>query len=63
MTPAQNRRYWKVWGEVKNLLTTWGEYFKDDADAERKAVHREVLGCDKSSKDRRRDRPTLHFSS
>lgn len=51
MTPAQNKTYWRLWGRVRKALTELGDYSKADADAERKAIHREALGKDKSSKD------------
>lgn len=33
------------------MLVEMGDFSKDDADAERKEIHRRALGCDKSSKD------------
>lgn len=51
MTPSQNKTYWRIWGEVRQLLTTLGEYSAQDADAERKAIHLEALKIEKSSKD------------
>lgn len=51
MTPAQHNKYWRMWGRVRKALTEFGDFSKADADAERKAIHREALGNDKSSKD------------
>jgi hypothetical protein len=51
MSPAQNKRYWRIWGDVRKALTELGDFSKSDADAERKAITLEALGEDKSSKD------------
>lgn len=51
MTPQQNRAYWRKWNEVREVLTTVGEFSKDDAEAERHEIHKAALGKDKSSKD------------
>jgi hypothetical protein len=52
MTPAQNRRYWKKWGEVKKLLTTLAEFSAKDAEEQRKLIQASALdGVEKSSKD------------
>lgn len=51
MTPAQHRRYWREWSQIRKLLTGMGEYSAEDADQERKEIHRKALGYDKSSKD------------
>jgi hypothetical protein len=51
MTAEQSKKYWAMWGRVRKALTELGDYSKADADAERKAITREALGLDKSSKD------------
>lgn len=51
MTPQQNRAYWRKWNEVRSVLTSVGEFSKEDAEAERHEIHRAALGTDKSSKD------------
>lgn len=51
MTPAQNNKYWHMWGRVSKALTELGDFSKSDAEAERKAIHLEALGKKKSSKD------------
>lgn len=51
MTDKQKARYWREWGQIRKLLTEQGEFSKEDADAERKEIHRKALGTEKSSKD------------
>jgi hypothetical protein len=51
MTAAQTKKYWNMWGKVRKALTELGDFSKQDADAERKAITIEALGKDKSSKD------------
>jgi len=51
MTPKQTAKYWRMWGRLRTALVNLGEFSKADADAERHAIHREALGCEKSSKD------------
>jgi hypothetical protein len=52
MTPLQNNRYWRKWGDVRKLLTGLGEFSAADADAERKTIQAAALGgVEKSSKD------------
>lgn len=51
MTPQQNRAYWRRWNEVRSVLTSLGEFSKEDAEAERHEITRAALGHDKSSKD------------
>jgi hypothetical protein len=51
MTAAQTKKYWQLWGRVRKALTELGDFSKADADAERHAIHREALGCERSSKD------------
>ncbi|WP_193214974.1 hypothetical protein [Luteolibacter marinus] len=51
MTPKQNRAYWQRWNKVRTLLTSAGEFSKEDAEAERHEIHRAALGKDKSSKE------------
>lgn len=51
MTAQQNRAYWSRWNEVRTLLTSVGEFSKDDAEAERHEIHKAALGKDKSSKE------------
>jgi hypothetical protein len=51
MTPRQNRAYWIRWNEVRSVLTSMGEFSKEDAEAERHEITRAALGKEKSSKD------------
>jgi hypothetical protein len=51
MTTDQTNKYWAMWSRVRKALTELGDFSKADAEAERKAIHREALGKDKSSKD------------
>ena len=51
MSPKQTATYWRKWGRVRKVLIELGEFSKEDADAQRKEIHREALKRDKSSKD------------
>lgn len=44
MSPAQKKKYWCLWGQVRKALTQLGEYSAADADAERSAITVEALG-------------------
>lgn len=51
MTEAQNRQYFRLWGRVRKALVEFGDFSKEDADAERHLIHEAALGKPKSSKD------------
>lgn len=50
MTKPQTSLYWRTWAKVRATLIDLGGFSKEDADAERHAIHKEALGSDKSSK-------------
>jgi hypothetical protein len=51
MTEAQTRQYFRLWGRVRKALVEFGDFSKEDADAERHLIHEAALGKPKSSKD------------
>lgn len=51
ITPAQLGKYRFEWSRVRKALVEWGDFSPSDAEAERKAIQREAIGSDKSSKD------------
>jgi hypothetical protein len=66
MSPAQHGRYWRDWGKIRKMLVEMGDFSKADADAERKQIHIQALGRDKSSKDltnKDLDKIFEHFAS
>jgi hypothetical protein len=44
-------KYRAVWGRVRKALVEFGDFSPADAEAERKAIQREAIGSEKSSKD------------
>ena len=51
ITANQLKKYRYVWGRVRKALVDYGEFSPADAEAERKAIHREAINSEKSSKD------------
>lgn len=51
MTTAQTKMFFTQWRRVRKALTEFGDFSPADADAERKLIQHQALGCDKSSKD------------
>lgn len=47
----QLAKYRFVWGRVRKALVEFGDFSSADAEAERKAIQREAINSDKSSKD------------
>jgi hypothetical protein len=51
ITASQLIKYRAEWGRVRKALVEYGDFSPAYADAERKAIQREAIGSDKSSKD------------
>ncbi len=49
--PSQLAKYRFEWSRVRKALVELGDFSPSDAEAERKAIHREAINSDKSSKD------------
>jgi hypothetical protein len=51
ISPKQLGKYRFEWSRVRKALVELGDFSPSDAEAERKVIQREAIGCEKSSKD------------